>query len=102
MKTFIRLKNCYLDKIESNTWIENRLEWGQSINVILTSISLRFTNGDKASAVFESMEMTDLLEFFLEHDYSNKSSREIYDMMCDSFTKCSDETYSKFFFYKYV
>ena len=76
MKTFIRLKNCYLDKIESNSWIETRLEWGQSINVLLTSISLRFTNGDKASAVFESMEMTDLLEFFLGHDYSNKSSMQ--------------------------
>ena len=69
MKTFIRLKNCYLDKIESGTWIETKLEWGQSINVMYTHIKLRFTNGDTASAIFETMEMTDLLGFFFFFDY---------------------------------
>ena len=102
MKTFIRLKNCYLDKIESGTWIETKLEWGRSINVLYTHIKLRFTNGDTASAVFEAMEMTDLLGFFLDHDYSNKSSSDIYDMLCESFSKCTEDTYLNYFYYNYV
>ena len=102
MNVFIAVKNCYLSKIESTSWIDKQLEWGQEISKLFTVIKLRFTNGNSASAIFSGLEATDIFGFFYNKNYEDVTSKELYDLMLESFTPETDSIYSQHFYYHYT